>query len=421
MTSVRALFVGLTLAFSFVGHGTESAKAQASARPIVILVSIDGWRWDYLQLFAPPTLSRLASRGIRAEGLIPVFPSKTFPNHYSIVTGQYPARHGILSNNLVDDALPGRFSLSQRDRWVQQDTRWWGGEPIWVTAERQGQRTGTMFWPGSDVEIGGRRPSNWRMFDNDLSNQQRVDQVLAWMNVPEVTRPTFLTLYFSDVDSAAHDFGPQSEENRKAVAQVDNAVSRLMAGVESLGLAGRTNLILVSDHGMAPLSKDRLIVLDDLLDVKTVDVVDISPIVGLNSRVGDPGAAFRALKDKISSLAVYTRDTLPTEYRLRGHPRLAEVIGIADDGWHVTTRDWLDRESGRFPGGNHGYDPKHRSMHGLFVAVGPQLKSGVVVPAFENVHVYELMCKILGLRAASNDGDAAVTESFLRETANTSK
>jgi predicted AlkP superfamily pyrophosphatase or phosphodiesterase len=230
-----------------------------------------------------------------------------------------------------------------------------------------------------------------------------------------------LTLYFSDVDSAAHDFGPQSEENRKAVAQVDNAVSRLMAGVESLGLAGRTNLILVSDHGMAPLSKDRLIVLDDLLDVKTVDVVDISPIVGLNSRVGDPGAAFRALKDKISSLAVYTRDTLPTEYRLRGHPRLAEVIGIADDGWHVTTRDWLDRESGRFPGGNHGYDPKHRSMHGLFVAVGPQLKSGVVVPAFENVHVYELMCKILGLRAASNDGDAAVTESFLRETANTSK
>ena len=125
MTSVRALFVGLTLAFSFVAHGLGSVNAQASAPPIVILISIDGWRWDYLQLFAPPTLSRLASRGVRAEGLIPVFPSKTFPNHYSIVTGQYPARHGILSNNLVDDALPGRFSLSQRDRWVQQDTRWW--------------------------------------------------------------------------------------------------------------------------------------------------------------------------------------------------------------------------------------------------------------------------------------------------------
>lgn len=413
---MRARLVGLLLALGLAIPATGTVVgAQGPSRPIVILISIDGWRWDYLQLFTPPTLGRLASTGVRAEGLIPVFPSKTFPNHYSIVTGQYPARHGILSNNLVDEALPGRFSLSQRDRWIQQDTRWWGGEPIWVTAERQGQATGTMFWPGSDVEIAGRRPTYWRMFENDLSNEERVDQVLAWLKVPDPQRPTFLTLYFSDVDSAAHDFGPQSEENRKAVATVDRVIARLVGGIEAAKLTSRTNLILVSDHGMAALSRDRTIVLDDLIDMETVDLIDSSPIVGLNSRSGNADSILRALKDKLPSLAVYTRDTLPGEYRLRGHPRLPEVIGIADDGWHVTTREWLAREDGQIPGGTHGYDPRHRSMHGLFIGVGPAFKSGVVVPAFENVHVYELMCRILALRPASNDGDARVTAAFLRE------
>jgi predicted AlkP superfamily pyrophosphatase or phosphodiesterase len=422
MLSMRRVFVGLILIWGPLSlNNSIVVVAQTPPRPIVILISIDGFRWDYLNLFSPPTLSRLASGGVRAEGLIPVFPSKTFPNHYSIVTGQYPERHGILSNNLVDEALPGRFSLGQRDRWIQQDTRWWGGEPIWVTAERQGHPTGTMFWPGSDVEIAGRRPSYWRMFDNDLSNDARVDQLLAWLKVPDPGRPTFLTLYFSDVDSAAHDFGPQSEEIRKAIAQVDNAVARLISGIDAAQLTSRTNLILVSDHGMAPLSRERTIVLDDLIDIRTVDMIDSSPIVGLNSRLGDPDAVFRALKDKVPSLLVYTRDTLPAEYRLRGHPRLPQVIGIADDGWHVTTREWLEREEGRIPGGTHGYDPRHRSMHGLFVGVGPQFKSGVVVPAFENIHIYELICRVLGLRPASNDGNPAVTASFLHESPTNTK
>ena len=412
---LRALLVGLVLTLDLVSQGGRfKAVAQTAPRPIVILVSIDGWRWDYLQLFTPPTLGRLATRGVRSEGLIPVFPSKTFPNHYSIVTGQYPTRHGILSNNIVDEALPGRFSLSERDRWVQQDTRWWGGEPLWITAERQGQATATMFWPGSDVEIAGRRPSYWRMFDNDLSNEARVDQILEWLKVPDPGRPTFLTLYFSSVDSAAHDSGPESAENRKAVNEVDTAIDQLVSGIEAAQLTARTNLILVSDHGMAALSPERTIVLDDYIDVRTVDLIDSSPIVGFNAQSGSSEAVYRALKDKHPALAVYTRDSLPAEYRLRGHPRLPDVIGIADDGWHVTTRAWLDREDGRVPGGTHGYDPRHRSMHGLFIAAGPQFRSGTIVPAFENVHVYELICKVLGLQPASNDGSLAETLAFLR-------
>jgi predicted AlkP superfamily pyrophosphatase or phosphodiesterase len=381
-------------------------------RPIVILISLDGWRWDYLERYAPPTLSGLAVRGVRADGLVPVFPSKTFPNHYTIVTGLYPDQHGIVSNNMIDPALPGRFTLSNRE--VQMDTRWWGGEPIWVTVERQGQIAATMFWPGSDVEIAGDRPTYYRPYEHELPSDDRVDQVLDWLDRPEPARPTFLTLYFSVTDSAGHADGPESEATRDAAREVDSAIARLMAGVDRLGLTGRTNVIVVSDHGMAAVSRERTIVLDDYIDVSTVDLIDSSPILGLNPLNGPVEPLYAALKDKHPALQVYTRDNLPDRYRLRGHPREPALIGIADDGWHIATKAMLDRRQGQVSGGEHGYDPRHRSMHGLFIASGPRFRSGTVVPAFENIHLYELMCGLLGLTPAENEGDAAATRAFLR-------
>lgn len=393
-------------------HG--AAPPTQPARPIVILISIDGWGWDYIERFRPPVIARLAAEGVRSEGLIPVFPSKTFPNHYTIVTGLHPARHGITSNNMRDPALPGRFTLSNRD--VQQDTRWWGGEPLWVGVERQGQVAATMFWPGSDVEIAGRRPTYWRTYEHEYPNEGRVDQLLAWVKQPDL-RPTFLTLYFSDVDDAGHRFGPEADETRQAVLRIDAVIGRLVAGIAQLGLASRTNYVIVSDHGMAALSRERVIVLDEYVDLSTVDLVDSAPIVGLNARPGTSAdTIYRALAGKHPALQVYRKDTLPEEHRLRDHPRLPDVIGVADDGWHPTTKAWLarDEQEGRFPGGNHGYEPRHRSMHGVFVATGPQFKTGVVVPAFQNLHVYELLCRVLDVRSASNDGDPAVTAPFLR-------
>jgi predicted AlkP superfamily pyrophosphatase or phosphodiesterase len=384
----------------------------AAARPILILVSLDGWRWDYLARFRPPTLTELAAHGVRSEGLIPVFPSKTFPNHYTIVTGLYPQKHGIVSNNMVDPALPGRFTLSNRD--VQQDTRWWGGEPLWVTAERQGQIAATMFWPGSDVEIAGDRPTHYRMYEHELPIDIRVDQVLEWLDTPDSRRPTFLTLYFSDTDESGHDYGPDSDATRNAALDVDRALGRLLAGLDRLGLRSRTNLVVVSDHGMAAVTRQRTIVLDDYIDPSTVTMLDSTPILGLNPGSASAERMYRALRDKHPSLQVFTRENLPSRYRLRGHPRLPAVIGIADDGWHVATRASLEREKGDDFGGEHGYDPRHQSMHGLFVAAGPAFREGLVVPAFENIHLYELMCRVLVLRPAKNDGSAAATRSFLR-------
>jgi predicted AlkP superfamily pyrophosphatase or phosphodiesterase len=386
----------------------------APERAILILVSIDGFRWDYLDRFRPPTLMALANDGVRADGLIPQFPSKTFPNHYTIVTGLRLASHGIISNNMTDPAIPGRFSLSNRR--VLADPRWWGGEPIWNTAERQGHITGALFWPGSETRIGGRQATYWMPYDERMPNDVHVAKSLEWLAQPEEKRPSFLTVYFSDVDHEGHEYGPESPQVRDAVADVDVALQQLVNGVRSLGLADRVHYIVVSDHGMSQLSPERVIVLDDFVDLDTVDVVDWSPVVTLSPNDGNVEALYAALKDRHPSLAVYRSADLPAKYGLAGHPRLPPVIGIADDGWAIMSRQDLERwkSSRRVAGGAHGYDPQLRNMHGLFVAAGPRLQHGIRVPAFENIHVYELMCALLGIEPAKNDGDPDVTKDMLR-------
>jgi predicted AlkP superfamily pyrophosphatase or phosphodiesterase len=384
-------------------------------RAIVILVSIDGFRWDYLDRHEAPNLARLAANGVRAEGLIPQFPSKTFPNHYTIVTGLRIANHGIISNNMRAADIPGEFSLSNRA--VLADPRWWGGEPIWNTAEQQGRIAAAMFWPGSETVIGGRQATFWKPFDDDLPHPERVGQVLAWLKLPEGKRPSFLTLYYSEVDNAGHDDGPESQAVNDAVRNVDRSLGELVAGVNQLGLADRVHYIVVSDHGMAALSPDRMIVLDNYLDLAAVDVVDFAPVLGLSPQDGNVAKLYAALKDKHPHLAVYRKNEIPPEYGLAGHPRLPPIVGIADEGWYITSQREVDRwgqSDRRPPAGTHGYDGRARSMHGLFVASGPRIKSGLIVKPFENIHVYDFICAVMGLTPAKNDGDPAVTRDMLR-------
>jgi predicted AlkP superfamily pyrophosphatase or phosphodiesterase len=384
-------------------------------RPILILVSIDGFRWDYLDRFNPPILTQLASEGVRAEGLIPEFPSKTFPNHYTIVTGLRLAHHGIISNNIRDKNIPGEFSLSNRE--VQSDPRWWGGEPIWLTAEQQGLKAAAMFWPGSEALINGRQATYWTPFDDNMPNSDRVERVIGWLNLVESQRPSFLTLYFSDVDSAGHREGPDSAEVKDAVMRVDMAIGHLVSGVKAAGLGNRVHYVIVSDHGMAAVNRDRLIVVDDYIDVDQMDVVDWSPVLALTPKDGDVEKVYAALKDKHPQLKVYRSTELPAEYRLAGHPRLPAVIGIASEGWSITSRRnvrrWIVDQVGGAPGGEHGYPATAQSMQGLFIANGPRIRRGMRVKPFENIHVYEFMCAVLGLQPARNDGDPAVTRDML--------
>jgi predicted AlkP superfamily pyrophosphatase or phosphodiesterase len=405
----------LSLWIALAALGCREAPPLPADRAIVVLVSIDGWRWDYFDRFQPPTLSRLAGFGVRADGLIPQFPSKTFPNHYTIVTGLRLANHGIISNNMRDPGIPGEYSMSNRD--VQDDPRWWGGEPIWNTVERHGKVAAAMFWPGSEAVIGGHQATYWRKFDNDLPNADRVNQVLEWLKLPEGKRPSFLTLYFSDLDNAGHSFGPDSNEVREAAMRVDRSIGDLVAGVQAAGLADRVHYVIVSDHGMSALSPDRRIVLDDYLDTTTADVVDWSPVLALSPKDGDVEKLYAALKDKHPALEVYRSRELPEIYGLAGHPRLPAVVGIADDGWQITSRNEINRwqePDRRAPGGAHGYDVRDKSMQGLFIASGPRIRHGLRFAAFENIHLYHFMCAVLGIEPAKNDGDPAVTRDMLR-------
>ncbi|HET9705376.1 MAG TPA: ectonucleotide pyrophosphatase/phosphodiesterase [Vicinamibacterales bacterium] len=382
---------------------------------IVILVSIDGWRWDYLDRYAAPTVATLAAEGVRADGLIPQFPSKTFPNHYTIVTGLRLANHGIISNNMRAADVPGEFAMSNRQ--VLADPRWWGGEPIWNTLERQGGIASAMFWPGSEAAINGRHATYWMPYDDDLSQADRVGKILEWLKLPDGRRPSFLTLYYAEVDTTGHRYGPQSDEVRAAIRDVDASLAQLVAGVRELRLDDRVHYVLVSDHGMSEVARNRAIVLDDYITVADADVVDWSPVLGLSPKDGNVDRMYAALKDRHPRLAVYRRDELPAVYGLAAHPRLPAIIGIADDGWQIVSRRdtdrWREPESRSGTGGQHGYDSRLKSMQGLFVAAGPRIRSGLRVAAFENIHVYDFMCALLGVTPAKNDGDAAVTRDML--------
>lgn len=391
-----------------------TSTTPAATRPIVILISLDGWRHDYLARADVPTLRAMAARGVRSEGLIPAFPSKTFPNHYTIVTGLYPEHHGIVSNTMIDPAIgPERFTMSSA---TAKDSRWWGGEPLWVTAEKQGQRSASMFWPGSEVEIGGVRPSHWKPYADAYPHRDRVNQVLDWLRLPVADRPTFITLYFSEVDTVGHNAGPESPLVLEAAARLDAEIAALTAGVSNLGLDALVHYVVVSDHGMSQLSNDRVIVLDDYLDMSSVTFVDGSPVIGLMPNSGSADALVAALQGKHPHLSVFKREDAPEHLHYRTHPRIPPVIAIADDGWTLASRTqvlgW--QKDGRILGGAHGYDTNFKSMQGLLIVSGRQFRSGLVVPPMQNIHLYEMMARVLGLTPAPNDGDRRATAGFFR-------
>ena len=395
-----------------VGLAVAAAAQQPASRPILILVSFDGFRRDYIDRGESPNLKALADRGVSAKGLIPSFPSVTFPNHYTIVTGLYPAHHGIIANNMEDAGWPARFSMSAL---TARDQRWWGGEPIWVTARRQNLRSAAVFWPGSEAPIGGIFPNDWTTFDDDMPNVDRVNHALDLLGLPERERPSFLTLYFSEADHVGHDYGPDSPEMSDALRHLDASLGLLEAGLRQLRLLDRTTFVVVSDHGMAPLGDSRVIFLDDYLDLSRVDVIDWGEVVQLRPRSGSAQEIYEAIRDRHPSMTAYTREEVPERFHYRDNARIQPVLALAAEGWEITSHPrWqADLARHRKRGGAHGYDPRLPSMHGLFVAAGPGVTRGLVAPEFENIHVYDFLCRVLGITPARNDGDPAVTRAFL--------
>ena len=387
------------------------ATNTTGPQPAVLLVSLDGYRADYIQRPAAARLRALAANGVRAERLVPSFPSKTFPNHYSLITGLHPENHGIIGNTMYDATIGKLFTIA--DTAVTHDPRWWGGEPLWNTVERQGKRAASFFWVGSDIAINGRYPSWYRTYDGRVPNETRVATVLDWLSMPPGDGPVLVSTYFSDVDDAGHTYGPDAIQTDSAIARVDAMVGALVDGVAARGLADRVNIVVVSDHGMAPLAAERVIYLDDYIDVSKVTLVDRSPVGALIPASGYETEAYTRLQGAHPHLQVYRKGELPARFHFNANSRITPLVTLADEGWTVTTRAVASR-TGPPRGGNHGFDNALPSMGALFVASGPDFLREVVVPPFQNVHVYALLARLLGVTPAPNDGSPDSTRSFLR-------
>lgn len=408
MKVVRTFFLLLA------GLAVFATARAANSAAIVILISIDGGRWDYLQKYAPPTLNALAAQGVRAERMVPCFPSSTFPNHYTLVTGLRPEHHGIVSNSMFDPAMRAEFALGNHPG--PRESRWWGGEPIWVTAAKQGVPTACMFWPGSEAEINGGRPDRWERYDWKLSSDQRTDQVLDWLKLPASERPRLITLYFDIVDGAGHAFGPDASETREALLVVDQAIKRLVDGVHALSLEDLVNYVVVADHGMTEVSADRRIAIDDFVDPLTVQIDFSGYLVGLRPRDGDSESLYKKFHGTHPHFRVWQREDLPAELHYSANLRIPEVVLVPASGWLVLTRQKIadQNHDGWTKGGAHGYDPADPAMSALFVASGPAFKSSLVIAPFENIHVYDLLCTLLEVQPAPNDGDHRLAFQVLR-------
>ena len=421
----RVLLAGLALTLvacvsvsvSVSSRTSPSASSRAMANtfvpsqpPRVVLIALDGFRADYLDRPAAVRLRALAARGVRAERMVPSFPSKTFPNHYTLVTGLTPAHHGIVANVMRDSTL-GLFRMS--DTAAVRNPAWWGGEPIWVTAERQGRRAAAYFWPGSEAAVGGVRPTWWYPYEHTRPNAVRVARILEWLAMPPAEAPALIAAYFSDTDDAGHAAGPAAPAVDSAIARVDSAVGAIVDGIVRLGLTDVVNVVVVADHGMAPVAADRVIVLDELIDLRTVEILDQNPVAMIVPRDGDVERVMTAMQGRHPHLAVYRRDAVPSAYRFSGNARITPVVAVADDGWTIATRAELARKTSW--GGAHGYDPALPSMGAVFVAAGPGVSSGGrTIPAFRNVHVYGFLAALIGLRPAPNDGSLDSLRGALR-------
>ena len=368
---------------------------------LTLLISIDGFRADYLQRGQTPVIAGLAAEGVRANGMRPSFPSLTFPNHYTLVTGLRPDRSGIVDNNMEDPARPGvTFSMGNIE--VSHDPFWWDqAEPLWVTAERAGFRTATMFWPGSDLAIRGVRPSDWKMYDKHFIADARVDQLLAWLDRPLAERARFATLYFDEVDTAGHSDGPESAGVNAALSRTDAAISRLIEGLKARGLYETSNLVIVADHGMAATSADRVLYLDDLVPLRSVRAVGLGAIAAINPQPGHEAEVAKALLAPRPHLTCWRKQDIPARFHYGRNARVAAFVCLAQTGWVLGARGRPVNK------GSHGFDPDNPTMAALFVAHGPAFRKGVVLPAFDNVDVYPLLAALVGVKPRPNDGRLA--------------
>ncbi len=418
----RAWFVLLLLILTAKICGAQSTVAlvetpnppNAAAQILkhyVVLVSLDGFRYDYAKKYGAKNILAMAARGASApDGMIPSYPSVTFPNHYSIVTGLYPDDHGIVANAFYDPARKETYSLTNPK--ATGDGTWYSGTPLWVLAEQQGMRAASFFWPTSDAEIQGKRPSYMMgPYDDKFPDEKRVERVLSWLQLPPEKRPHFITLYFEITDETGHEYGPESTETAQAARHIDEMIGKLSSGIAATGLP--VDLIVIADHGMETL-QGGFVSLDKWADLSQFETV--------GSRLypkseADAEKAYRSLLGASDKFKVYRRAQVPAYLHYNSNPRDGDPVIVPTGPYTIVAHDPHAKGGNSMPPrGGHGYDPRQMpSMKAIFVAAGPDIRPGVTVASFENINLFPLIAAILGLHTSPVDGNIRVLQGILKK------
>ena len=369
--------------------------------PYVIMVSFDGFRFDYADKTETPNLDFIRDNGVKAESMQPVFPSKTFPNHYSLATGAYAGTHMLTTNRFYDKLFKENYMIG--DTTKVRDAKWYKAEPIWVTAERQNIRSASYFWVGSEAPIKGYLPSIVKYYDESVPFRARVDSVITWLKLPEENRPHLIMLYFHEPDNSGHTFGPEDPQIIEVIEEMDNILGYLLKGIETLNIADEINLVIVSDHGMMEISPERVVYLDDhVADMDNIVTFSGGPVMQIHLKQKEPSKINELDKrlKKISHLATYRTEEVPQRYHFVNR-NTGDFVLVADEGWLIVTKD-----KPYIAKGTHGYDPIVKNMHGIFYAKGPGIKSNYKIGSFENIHVYPFICELLGIKPYADAPDA---------------
>lgn len=412
MGSSKNIFFLLCSVWLLTACSNHHAATNPRPNPL-LLISFDGFRYDYLSAAHTPNFDSLAAEGVKADGLIPVFPSKTFPNHYAIATGLYPENNGLVGNTMYDPKFGEWYSIG--DRKAVENPRWYGGEPIWNTAEKQGLTAGTLFWVGSGAKIQQMHPTYWKKFDSTMPYRARIDTVVKWLSYPDEKRVDFATLYFSLMDHAGHRYGPDSDSVNVALQRADSLIGYLRQQMQAQKLWDKTNIIIVSDHGMAPLGKDKIITLDTIIDTTKVKRMTLGAVSMIEPKEGEIEAVYNQLKAHENHYRVFKKDDLPERFHLKNHRRIPSLVVVPNLGYMIIKEQDRQAFANRLPGGMHGYDNTERAMHGIFLAHGPDIRQGVNISSFQNIHVYELMAHLLGVKPARNDGSLDSLKVILKD------
>ena len=392
-----------------------------SSKEYVLLVSFDGFRYDYTDIVDTPNFDKIKERGVNAKSLIPIFPTLTFPNHYSIATGCYADKHRIISNTFYSKELDRVYSMY--DRSTITDSAFYGVEPIWVTAEKNGLKSASYFWVGSEAV--GKTPSIYKNYDSSVPFTARIDSVVSWFKLEESKRPDLALLYFSEPDHTGHMFGPKSMEVSDMIIQSDQILGYLLDKLSTLDIKDKINLIIVSDHGMSTVTQEKLIYLDDFIPQEMAHFQGGGAVGMINQKekqfsIKKPFKKTRySLREIyrriefIEFMDVYKTKNIPPKYHFLNEDS-PDFLLVAHNGWFITDHE-NSSKVGNTLNGMHGYDPEHVETHGIFYAMGPSFKRGHSIDSFENIHIYSIICNILNIpEYHSIDGSLDQVREILR-------